>query len=105
MRDGSRENFEDQVGNEGRRGEEVGKDDAQAGHHRGYRRVVKRPPGSKRGIHYVAAGNERIPNKGEITFDFESLEGHKESFVFQIAAVNKALGSVAYVVDQAFRVV
>ena len=62
-------------------------------------------PGSKRGMCYVAAGNERIKNEGEITFDFESVEGHKESFVFQIAAVNKALGSAAYMVDHAFRVV
>ena len=56
-------------------------------------------------MHYVAAGNERIKNEGEIDFDFESIEGHKEVFVFQIADVNKALGSVAYVVDKAFRVV
>ena len=54
---------------------------------------------------YVAAGNERIKKEGEITFDFESLEGHQESFVFQIAAVNKALGSGAYMVDHGFRVV
>ena len=54
---------------------------------------------------YVAAGNERIKNEGEITFDFESLEGHKESFVFQITCVNKALGSGAYMVDHGFRVV
>ena len=63
------------------------------------KRAVTQSPGSKRGMHYVAAGNERIPNEGEINFDFESQEGHKETFVFQIAAVNKALGSVAYVVD------
>ena len=69
------------------------------------KRAVTQSPGSKRGMHYVAAGNERIPNEGEINFDFESQEGHKETFVFQIAAVNKALGSVAYVVDRAFRVV
>jgi hypothetical protein len=54
---------------------------------------------------YVAAGSERIKNEGEITFDFESVEGHKESLGFQIAAVNKALGSGAYMVDHAFRVV
>ena len=59
------------------------------------KRAVKQSTGSKRGMHYVAAGNERIPSKGEINFDFESLEDHKESFVFQIAAVNKALGSLA----------
>ena len=56
-------------------------------------------------MHYLCAGIERITNQGEIDFDFESVEGHKETFVFQIADVNKALGSVAYVVDTAFRVV
>ena len=69
------------------------------------KRTVTQSPGSKRGLHYVAAGNERISNEGEINFEFQSLEGHKETFVFQIAAVNKALGSVACVVDRAFRVV
>ena len=47
----------------------------------------------------------RIKNDGEVTFDFETIEGHKEEFVFQVAEVNKALGSVAYVVDKAYRVV
>ena len=36
-------------------------------------------PGSKSAMCYVAAGNERIKTEGKITFDFESLEGHKES--------------------------
>ena len=58
---------------------------------------IRPSPGSRRGMRYVAAGNERIKNEGEITFDFESLEGHKETLVFQIAAVNKALGSGAYI--------
>jgi hypothetical protein len=69
------------------------------------KRPIRPSPGSKRGMCYVAAGNERIKNEGEITFEFESLEGHRESFVFQIAAVNKALGSGAYMVDHGFRVV
>jgi hypothetical protein len=69
------------------------------------KRQIRPSPGSKKGMCYVAAGNERIKNEGEITFDFESLEGHRESFVFQIAAVNKALGSGAYMVDHGFRVV
>ena len=59
------------------------------------KRKISPSPGSKSGMCYVAAGNERIKNEGEITFDFESLEGNMESFVFQIAAVNKALGSGA----------
>ena len=54
---------------------------------------------------HVAAGNERIENEGEITFDFESLEGHQESFVFQIADLNNALASGAYMVDHGVRVV
>ena len=69
------------------------------------KRPIRPSPGSKAGMHYVAAGNERIPNEGEISFDFETIEGHKETFIFQVAEVNKALGSVAYVVDRAFRVV
>jgi hypothetical protein len=69
------------------------------------KRQIRPSPGSKKGMCYVAAGNERIRNEGEITFEFESLEGHRESFVFQIAAVNKALGSGAYMVDHGFRVV
>ena len=43
------------------------------------KRAFTQPFGSKRGMHYVAARNECIPNDGEILFDFESLEGHKES--------------------------
>ena len=44
-------------------------------------------------------------NEGEVDMPFESLEGHRQSMVFQIAEVNKPLGSVAYFVDDAFRVV
>ena len=53
----------------------------------------------------MAAGNKRITIEGEVTFDFETIEGHFESFVLHMAEVTKALGSVAYVVDRAFRVV
>ena len=69
------------------------------------KRKVRPSPGSKRGMCYVAAGNERIKNEGETTFDFESLAGHQESFVLQIAEVNKTLGSGAYMVDHGFRIV
>ena len=44
-------------------------------------------------------------NEGEVDFPFESVEGHRSSMVFQIAEVNKPLGSVAYFVDRDFRVV
>ena len=69
------------------------------------KRRVRPSPGSKRGMSYVAAGNEKIKNEGEIDFDFQSVEGHISNMVFQIANVNKALGSVAYSVDRAYRVV
>ena len=63
-------------------------------------RRIRPSPGSKRGMNYIVAGGEKIKN-----FDFESVEGHKSDMVFQVAEVNKALGSVAYVVDRAYRVV
>ena len=69
------------------------------------KREVRPSEGSRKGLNYVAASDHRIPNEGEVTFDFTSVEGHKEAFVFQIAEVNKALGSVAYVVDRDFRIV
>ena len=37
-------------------------------------------------------------------FQFEANEGQQEDWVFQIAEVNKALGSVAYLVDRNHRV-
>ena len=54
---------------------------------------------------YVAARGEKILDEGEVEFDFETMEGHQSSMVFQIAEVNKALGSVAYMVDKGYRVV
>ena len=67
------------------------------------KRKIRPSSGSKRSMCYVAAGNDRIKNEGEIAFDFESLECHRESFVFQIAAVSKGRGS-GYMVDHGFRV-
>ena len=69
------------------------------------KREVRPSEGSRKSLNYVAASHHRIPNEGEVTFDFTSVEVHKEAFVLQIAEVNKPLGSVAYVVDREFRVV
>ena len=52
----------------------------------------------------MAANNGRIPNEGEVDFKFTTTEGNDEVFVVQIAEVNKALGSVSYLVDQGYRV-
>ena len=62
-------------------------------------------PSSIKGVHYVAANNGRIPNEGEFDFKFATLEGHEEAMVFQVAEVNKALGSVSYLVDNGCKVI
>ena len=71
------------------------------------RRMVKgkfysiRPSkGSRAGVHYVSASSTRIPNEGECDFHFQTKDGQKENFTFQIAEVNKALCVVSYLVDQ-----
>ena len=68
-------------------------------------RKIRASAGSRKGMSYVAAGGEKIPNEGEVDFGFELQEGHRVSLVFQIAEGNKPLGSVTYVVDKGFRVV
>ena len=52
----------------------------------------------------MVAHDGRIPNEGEVDFKFTTMEGNDEQFVIQIAEVNKALGSVSYLVDQGYRV-
>ena len=65
---------------------------------------IRESEASRKGVHYVAASNGRIPNEGEVDFPFVTNEGQLEEWVFQIAEVNKALGSVAYLVDRNYRV-
>ena len=66
---------------------------------------IRASPGSEAGVHYVAANNGRIPNEGEVDFMFTTTEGHDEELCMQIAEVNKALGSISYLVDRGYRVV
>ena len=66
---------------------------------------IRPSAGSRRGMKYVGAGGEKIKNEGEFDFSFESMEGHKQSMIVQVAEVNKPLGSVAYFVDRNYRVV
>ena len=56
-------------------------------------------------MHYVAANNGKIPDEGEYDFHLETSEGHDEMLTFQIAEVNKALGSVSYMVDRRYRLI
>ena len=65
---------------------------------------IRTSPGSRAGVHYIAANNGRIPNEGEVDFAFSTEEGHTEMLTMQIAEVNKALGSVSYLVDKGYRV-
>ena len=60
---------------------------------------------SRKGLHYVAANKGRIPNEGEADFEFTTNEGIEESWIFQMAEVNKALASIADRVDNNYKVV
>ena len=71
---------------------------------RGKGNRVRPSAASRAGVHYVAASDHRIPNEGETDFKFKSREGHKLSWVFQVAEVNKVLASVAALVDSRHRV-
>ena len=67
---------------------------------RGKNNKIRPSHGSRRGVHYVSATNDRIPNEGECDFHFCTKDGQKESFMFQIAEVNKALCAVSYLADR-----
>ena len=66
---------------------------------------IRSSPGSRRGAHYVAANNGKIPNEGEFDFEFKTTEGQDKSVVFQVAEVNKALGSISHFVDEYYKVI
>ena len=72
---------------------------------RGKFNKIRPSPGQRAGVHYLAANNARIANEGEADFKFETAEGNEESWVFQIAAVNKVLCAVSYLVDHGMRVI
>ena len=56
-------------------------------------------------MHYVAANKGKIPNEGEAEFEFETMEGNQECWIFQMAEVNKALASIADRVDNTYKVI
>ena len=72
---------------------------------RGFLNMIRASAGSKAGVHYVAANNGRIPNEGECDFTFVTDGGQEETWTFQVAAVNKALCAVSYLVDHGYRVI
>ena len=60
---------------------------------------VRQSQASRNGVHYVAANGSRIRNEGEVDFKFETKNGDKHSWTFQVAEVNKVLASVSALVD------
>ena len=66
---------------------------------------IRESEGSRRGVHYVAANDGRIPNEGEYDLKFSTVEGQEQCLTFQIAEVNKALCAVSNLVDNGYRVV
>ena len=66
---------------------------------------IRPSKGPRSGVHYVAANNGRIPTEGEHDFKFMTNEGDEETMTFQVAEVNKALGSISYLVDKGYKVV
>ena len=62
-------------------------------------------PGSRRGVHYVAASGQRIPNLGQTTIVFVTTEGVAVKMTFQVADINKPLVSVRRLIKDGWRVV
>ena len=72
---------------------------------RGKMNKIRSSPGLRAGVHYLAANNARIANEGETDFHFTTNEGEEEMWTFQVAAVNKVLCAVSYLVDHEMRVI
>ena len=54
---------------------------------------------SKDGTYYVAASGDRIYNEGEKRVTCVTPEGHRQSWMFQVADVNKVLASVSRICE------
>ncbi len=66
--------------------------------------LIRPSAGSIKRAHYIAANGGKIPNEGEFDFEFKTTDDQKKSLVFQVADVNKALGSISYLVGTGHRV-
>ena len=54
---------------------------------------------SQDGTYYVAASGDRIYNEGEKRVTCITPEGHRQSWMFQVADVNKVLASVSRICE------
>ena len=66
---------------------------------------IRESAGSRAGVNYVPAGGGKIPNEGEFDLAFKTLEGNAETWTFQVAEINKALGAVSQLVDLGYKVI
>ena len=67
---------------------------------------LKESEGQKQGRWYTTADGSPIYNEGERTLHVSNLEGtHERKMTFQVADVNKALGSAAKIVNNGSRIV
>ena len=67
--------------------------------------TIRESAGSRAGVNYVPAGGGKIPNEGEFDFEFKTTEGNAETWTFQVAEINKALGAVSQLVDLGYKVI
>ena len=67
--------------------------------------LIRESAGSRRGQHYVSAGNERIPNVGEQVIPFKTSEGRKSTIRWQNAPVTKPLLAISHICDSGHEVV
>ena len=67
--------------------------------------IVVASLGSLRGLHYVSASGNRLPNMGEQKVRFLTKDGVWATLLFQIAGINKPLVSVSKLIDEGWRVV
>ena len=67
---------------------------------------VEESAGSRSGVYYTTADGTPVHNEGEKTLTMCTPDGqHLRQMTFQVAAVNKALGSVSKIVNNGNRVV
>ena len=56
---------------------------------------VRPSEGPRNGVHYLAANGGRIPNQGEMVFEFLTKERHRGHIAFQVADVKRPLLAVS----------
>ena len=67
--------------------------------HEGTAFPIVETPASKDGTYYVAATGDRVYNEGERRITCVTPEGHVQSWMFQVADVNKVLASVSRICE------